>query len=256
MIMAHSDDEGLVIPPNVAPIADRHRPDLPQPRRAAKSRRVHRQNSHPARRRTGSRRRQSPSRRPHARRATSSTKSPTKPSSSTGATIAPAINNTTGNSAASPSASKSARATWTQAPSSSKTASTAPKKPCNFRHRQCRLAAHPARRRAEAPCSKKPAPTATRNIRTAATYDEMKKLVTETGGFVRCHFTPNREIEAKIKEETKATVRCIPFDYNGPKQPPAKTSTPARKPRRRCFSRRRIERFGWRAKESVLPDRA
>jgi prolyl-tRNA synthetase len=53
------------------------------------------------------------------------------------------------------------------------------------------------------------------NIRTAATYDELKKLVADNPGFVRCHFTPDREIEAKIKDETKATVRCIPFDYNG-----------------------------------------
>jgi prolyl-tRNA synthetase len=29
---------------------------------------------------------------------------------------------------------------------------------------------------------------------------------------VRCYFEPNREAEAKIKEETKGTVRCIPFD--------------------------------------------
>jgi prolyl-tRNA synthetase len=49
------------------------------------------------------------------------------------------------------------------------------------------------------------------NIRTATSYDELKKLVGETGGFVKCYFTPNKEIEAKIKQETKATVRCIPF---------------------------------------------
>ncbi len=50
------------------------------------------------------------------------------------------------------------------------------------------------------------------NIRSATTYDELKSLLAEKGGFVRCHFEPNREIEAKIKEETKGTVRCIPFD--------------------------------------------
>ena len=42
------------------------------------------------------------------------------------------------------------------------------------------------------------------------------RFARKTGGFVRCHFTPSREIEAKIKEETKATLRCIPFEYNGP----------------------------------------
>jgi len=51
------------------------------------------------------------------------------------------------------------------------------------------------------------------NTRTASTYDELKQLVaSDTGGFVRAYFTPNKEIEAKIKQETKATVRCIPFD--------------------------------------------
>ncbi len=29
---------------------------------------------------------------------------------------------------------------------------------------------------------------------------------------MRCWFEPDREVEARIKEETKATVRCIPFD--------------------------------------------
>ena len=55
------------------------------------------------------------------------------------------------------------------------------------------------------------------SIRRAATYDEMKKIIAEQGGFVRCYFIPDRGNEAKIKEETKATVRCIPFDQ--PPQP-------------------------------------
>ncbi len=50
------------------------------------------------------------------------------------------------------------------------------------------------------------------NTRPAASYDEMKKILAEQGGFVRCYFIPDRANEAKIKEETKATVRCIPFD--------------------------------------------
>jgi prolyl-tRNA synthetase len=60
------------------------------------------------------------------------------------------------------------------------------------------------------------------SIHTAATYDELKKIVTEKGGFVRCHFNPSREIEARIKEECKATVLCIPFEYNGAKATPGK----------------------------------
>lgn len=53
------------------------------------------------------------------------------------------------------------------------------------------------------------------NTREAATYDELKQLVKEKGGFVRCFFKPDREAEAKIKEQTKATVRCIPFTQPG-----------------------------------------
>jgi prolyl-tRNA synthetase len=50
------------------------------------------------------------------------------------------------------------------------------------------------------------------DTRTASTYDEMKKILAEQGGFVRCFFNPDRAAEAKIKEDIKATVRCIPFD--------------------------------------------
>ena len=50
------------------------------------------------------------------------------------------------------------------------------------------------------------------NTRTASTYDEMKQILKEKGGFVRCYFEPDRVAEQRIKEETKATVRCIPFD--------------------------------------------
>jgi prolyl-tRNA synthetase len=49
------------------------------------------------------------------------------------------------------------------------------------------------------------------NTRDASTYNEMKQILNEHGGFVRCYFEPDRDAEAKIKAETKATVRCIPF---------------------------------------------
>jgi prolyl-tRNA synthetase len=55
------------------------------------------------------------------------------------------------------------------------------------------------------------------NTREASTYDELKRIVKEQGGFVRCFFKPGRAAEARIKEETKATVRCIPFDQPGTK---------------------------------------
>jgi prolyl-tRNA synthetase len=47
------------------------------------------------------------------------------------------------------------------------------------------------------------------NTRDASSYDELKKIIAEHGGFVRCFFKPDRSAEGRIKEETKATVRCI-----------------------------------------------
>ncbi|MBK6444320.1 MAG: proline--tRNA ligase [Bacteroidetes bacterium] len=45
----------------------------------------------------------------------------------------------------------------------------------------------------------------------ADSYDELKKLLDE-GGFVMAHWDGTTETELKIKEETKATIRCIPMD--------------------------------------------
>ncbi len=45
----------------------------------------------------------------------------------------------------------------------------------------------------------------------ANTYDEFKKLIGENGGFVYAHWDGTPETEEKIKEETKATIRCIPL---------------------------------------------
>ena len=43
------------------------------------------------------------------------------------------------------------------------------------------------------------------------TWDEFKEKI-EEGGFLLCHWDGTAETEAKIKEETKATIRCIPLD--------------------------------------------
>jgi prolyl-tRNA synthetase len=43
-------------------------------------------------------------------------------------------------------------------------------------------------------------------------YDELKKVLDEKGGFVSAHWDGTKETEAAIKEETKATIRCIPLD--------------------------------------------
>jgi prolyl-tRNA synthetase len=50
------------------------------------------------------------------------------------------------------------------------------------------------------------------NTREVDTYEEFKKFLNDSGGFIRCGWDGNPETEAAIKEETKATVRCIPFD--------------------------------------------
>lgn len=42
-------------------------------------------------------------------------------------------------------------------------------------------------------------------------YDEFKVKI-EKGGFFLCHWDGTKETEEKIKNETKATIRCIPFD--------------------------------------------
>ena len=43
-------------------------------------------------------------------------------------------------------------------------------------------------------------------------YDEFKEHVKD-GGFFLCHWDGTAETEAKIKEDTQATIRCVPFDY-------------------------------------------
>ncbi len=46
---------------------------------------------------------------------------------------------------------------------------------------------------------------------TADTYDEFKEKI-EKGGFILAHWDGTPETEEKIKNETKATIRCIPLD--------------------------------------------
>lgn len=44
------------------------------------------------------------------------------------------------------------------------------------------------------------------------TYDEFKKVLDNKAGFVYAHWDGTSETEEKIKEETKATIRCIPLN--------------------------------------------
>ena len=50
-----------------------------------------------------------------------------------------------------------------------------------------------------------------KNTHIVKDYDDFKSIISK-GGFVRCGWDGNPETEAKIKQDTKATIRCIPFD--------------------------------------------
>ncbi|MNI04530.1 Proline--tRNA ligase [compost metagenome] len=43
-------------------------------------------------------------------------------------------------------------------------------------------------------------------------YDEFKEVLEGKGGFISCHWDGTIETEKRVKEETKATIRCIPLD--------------------------------------------
>jgi len=44
------------------------------------------------------------------------------------------------------------------------------------------------------------------------TWEEFKEVLVNKGGFISAHWDGTPETEQKIKEETKATIRCIPLD--------------------------------------------
>ena len=70
--------------------------------------------------------------------------------------------------------------------------------------------------------------------RTGDTYEEFKVEI-EKGGFILAHWDGTTETEEKIKEETKATLRCIPLD--GDKTPGKCMVTGRPSPQRVIFAR-------------------
>jgi prolyl-tRNA synthetase len=52
----------------------------------------------------------------------------------------------------------------------------------------------------------------TENTFEVDTYEDFKSQLEKTGGFISAHWDGTAETEEKIKEETKATIRCIPLD--------------------------------------------
>ena len=50
------------------------------------------------------------------------------------------------------------------------------------------------------------------NTRRVDLYEEMQQILDNEGGFILAHWDGTAETEAAIKEETKATIRCIPLN--------------------------------------------
>jgi prolyl-tRNA synthetase len=52
------------------------------------------------------------------------------------------------------------------------------------------------------------------NTYEANTWDEFKDIIANKGGFVMAHWDGTSETENRIKDETKASIRSIPLDYD------------------------------------------
>ena len=50
------------------------------------------------------------------------------------------------------------------------------------------------------------------HITEVETFEEFKDVLNTKGGFISAHWDGTAETEEKIKELTKATIRCIPFE--------------------------------------------
>ena len=50
------------------------------------------------------------------------------------------------------------------------------------------------------------------NTTVVSSYEEFKEVLQTKGGFIQAHWNGSPEIEAQIKQETKATIRCKPFE--------------------------------------------
>jgi prolyl-tRNA synthetase len=51
-----------------------------------------------------------------------------------------------------------------------------------------------------------------KNIHEVNSWDEFQQTLKKSGGFLLAHWDGTRETEDRIAQETKATIRCIPFD--------------------------------------------
>ena len=51
-----------------------------------------------------------------------------------------------------------------------------------------------------------------KNIREVSDYNEFKEVIEKKRGLIKTYWCGNKDCEDKIKEETKASIRCIPFE--------------------------------------------
>jgi len=58
-------------------------------------------------------------------------------------------------------------------------------------------------------------------------YDEFKRIIENEGGFVYAHWDGTSETEELIKQETKATIRCITLDQKMEEGKCIKTGKPS-----------------------------
>jgi prolyl-tRNA synthetase len=74
-----------------------------------------------------------------------------------------------------------------------------------------------------------------RNTFEADSYDEFKHITETTGGFIMAHWDGTKETEERINQETKSTIRCIPVDNK--KEPGKCIVTGKPSPQRVLFSK-------------------
>ncbi len=67
------------------------------------------------------------------------------------------------------------------------------------------------------------------NTRDVATFDEFQEVMQNHKGFIRAYWDENPETEAKIKELTKATTRCVPLDESESEGFDVMTGAPAKR---------------------------
>ena len=211
LIMTHGDDSGLILPPRVAPHqvvivpipprkGDWNEAVLPEGARGAGA--------------APRRRRARPPGRPRSR-------------------SSPASSTPTGRCGACRCAWRSARRTSRRTSASSCAATPG-------RRRSCPSPGSSARRRARSstPCRRtcwSGRASSWPTTRPACkTYDEFKEVMAAKRGFILAGWNGDAAVEAKIKEETKATIRVIPIDEE--REAPA--SSPARRGARSTSPRR------------------